>query len=90
MQFEDYEKLKNDASFYNKRVLVCEECFYQNNTLNYLSGAECISNRKLEIVKKNENSKKALQVSLKNLQVILLKFHNNFYCYLAQNPKKQI
>ena len=69
LRFEDYQILKNDASFFNKIVLVCEDCFYQNNAVNYLSGAECISDKKLEIAKKNEQSQKALKFSLENLQV---------------------
>jgi len=31
----EFDKVKKKAFFYNKIVMVCEECFYQNNLTNY-------------------------------------------------------
>ena len=70
MTCEDFEKMKKKAYFYNKIVLVCEECLYQNNSSNYLSGAEVIPSKKLENLKKQENFHKNLQVSLENMKVV--------------------
>ena len=49
--------------------MVCEECFYNSNGINYLGGADYFPNKKLENVVKDENFREKMQISLKNMKV---------------------